>query len=110
MNFTFRSIDEPTLGAKWKTEFERFWPAYQRWFYREGDAKRPTYRASLRALTTHMPEMSASYHQMVGLAGGSDSAARFLAQYCPPPFFAACSQVLWLELNRVVERRGGGPA
>lgn len=104
MRFTFRTIDEPALGPKWKAEFEALWPAYQRWFYREGDARRPSYRASLRALTGHMPEMSASYHHMVGLAGGSDSAARFLAQYCPPPFFAACSQVMWLEDEPVLIR------
>ena len=32
-----------------------------------------------------MPEFLPVYEDMVELAGGGDRAARFLAQYCPPP-------------------------
>lgn len=97
MRFTFRSIDEPRLGVKWRRAFKRFWPAYRRWFLDGGEAERPTYMASLRALRKHMPELVPCYDQMVELAGGGDFAARFLAQYSPRPFFAACSQAVWLE-------------
>ena len=97
MNFTFRSIDEATLGPKWQAQFELMWPEYRRWFLREGEASRPTYRASVRALRQHMPEFERSYVEMTEIAGGGDLAARFLSQYCPPAFFAACSQVVWLH-------------
>lgn len=29
------------------------------------------------------------------LAGGSDSAARFLSFYCPPKYLSGCSQAIW---------------
>lgn len=93
---TFRSIDEPSLGNKWRNAFTAFWPAYKGSFL-QGEASRPSYLASLRALRRHMPEMLSCYERMVELSGGSDLAARFLAQYCPRPFFAACSQAVWLE-------------
>ena len=94
MSLEFRSIDEPGLGEHWRACFTESWPAYRRWFLSEGEAARPTYRQALRALRRHMPEFLPSYQRMTDLAGGGDFAARFLAQYCPPPFFAACSQAI----------------
>ena len=104
MTLEFESLDEAEPGPKWRQRFEGTWPDYRRWFLREGEAKRPTYRASLRALKRHMPELLPSYQRMVELAGGGDFAARFLAQYCPPPFFAACSQATFVNGEPVLIR------
>jgi predicted choloylglycine hydrolase len=94
---TFEAIDEAQPGPEWQRRFESHWPAYKRWFLSAGDAARPSYLASLRQLKEHMPELVPVYERMVALAGGGDMAARFLAHYCPPPFFGACSQAVWLD-------------
>ena len=49
MDFTFHAITEDEPGAKWRALFDRFWPAYERWFMRDGDRARPRYLSSLRA-------------------------------------------------------------
>ncbi len=104
MILEFESLGEAEPGPKWRQRFEGTWPNYRRWFLREGEANRPTYRASLRALKRHMPEILPSYERMVELAGGGDFAARFLAQYCPPPFFAACSQAIFVNAEPMLIR------
>ena len=104
MSLEFESLEEAEPGPKWRQRFESTWPDYRRWFLREGEAKRPTYRASLRALKRHMPEILPSYERMVELAGGGDFAARFLTQFCPPPFFAACSQAVFVSTEPVLIR------
>lgn len=95
MNFVFRAFAEDAPGAQWQRHFRALWPAYKRWFLRFGEADRPTYHESSRALKTHMPEFEPVYEAMVDLAGGGDHAARFLAQYCPPPLFRGCSQAIY---------------
>ena len=104
MSLQFRAVDEPTLGPKWTRCFSRAWPAYRRWFLSEGEALRPTYRQVVRALRRYMPELLPNYERMTELAGGGDFAARFLGQYCPPPFFAACSQAILLNPEPVLVR------
>jgi len=95
MPFSFRSIEELELGAKWQAVFEERWPHYREWFLREGEAARPSYATSARMLRAHMPELMPIYDQVVELAGGSDLAARMLSLYKPPPYLAACSQGVW---------------
>ncbi len=104
MKFTFRAFAEDEPGATWQEEFHDRWPAYKRWFLRFGDRERPTYLESIRALKRHVPEMISTYEQMVELAGGGDRAARFLAQYCPPPLFRGCSQAVYFEEESVLVR------
>ncbi len=104
MTLEFRSLDEPTLGPKWGECFHQSWPAYRRWFLSQGEAARPTYRQSVRALRKHMPEFLPTYERMTELAGGGDFAARFLGQFCPPPFFAACSQAILVDDEPVLIR------
>ena len=101
MPFSFRSIEELELGAKWRAVFEERWPHYREWFLREGEAARPSYATSARMLRAHMPELMPAYDRVVELAGGSDLAARMLSLYKPPPYLAACSQGVW--------SRGEGP-
>ena len=104
LKFTFRAFAEDAPGATWQQEFKERWPAYKHWFLRFGDRDRPTYLESIRALKRYMPEMIPGYEQMVDLAGGGDRAARFLAQYCPPPLFRGCSQAVYLEDEAVMVR------
>ncbi|MCA9538457.1 MAG: hypothetical protein KC620_06185, partial [Myxococcales bacterium] len=95
-----QAIDEAQMGPRWAAMCAAMWPQYRAWFLSEGEAARPTYLASRRALVTHMPELAATYDQAVALAGGSDLVARCLSGYCPPPYIAGCSQAVF---------RGGMP-
>lgn len=104
MEFTFRSLAEDRLGPVWQREFHTRWPDYLRWFTRHGESERPTYLESLKALKSHFPEMLGLYENMVELAGGGDHAARFLAQFCPPPLFRGCSQAVYIKDEPVIVR------
>lgn len=95
MQLTFRAIAEDEPGPKWAGLFGEFWPDYRRWWRRESTLARPSYRACLTALKTHMPELVPLYHQFCELAGGGDEAARFLSFYGPPPYLSGCSQAIW---------------
>jgi predicted choloylglycine hydrolase len=98
----FRAIAEVAPGGKWQAHFRRLWPGYRGWFLSAGDAARPSYLQSRRALARQMPELVAIYDRLVELAGGGDLAARLLALYRPPPYLAGCSQIAWT-------RGGEGP-
>ena len=104
MDFTFASFAEDAPGSAWQYHFNNLWPAYRRWFLRYGEADRPTYLESIQALKRYLPEFVPVYETMVDLAGGGDHAARFLAQYCPPPLFRGCSQAVYLADEPVMVR------
>ncbi|MCV6587291.1 MAG: C45 family autoproteolytic acyltransferase/hydrolase [Marinibacterium sp.] len=95
MSLVFRSIDEPLPGPKLGGLFAEYWPAYLRWWAREGYAARPTYRECRRALDHHMPELVPLYDEVVEHVGGGDSQARFLSFYAPPRYLSGCSQAIW---------------
>ncbi len=95
MRIHFSAIDEPLPGPGWQEHFAGIWSGYRTWFLSEGDAARPTYLEGLRALKRHMPELVSTYETLVALAGGSDTAARFLSLYRPPPYLTGCSQAIW---------------
>jgi predicted choloylglycine hydrolase len=92
---TFTAINEPELGEKMRQLFERFWPAYEQWFLREGDESRPSYARSFKAIKEHMPELVPVYERLCDLVDAGDRAARFLSLYRPTPFMAGCSQAIW---------------
>ena len=92
---TFRAVSEATPGPRWQALFEEAWPGYERWFLREGDAKRPTVAESTRMLRRYLPELVPIYERLVELAGGRDRQARLLALWCPTPFITGCSQLVW---------------
>src|SRR5207247_10608898 len=92
MDFVVAAIAEDQPGPKWRALFERFWPAYERWFLSEGDKARPRYLTSLRQLRAHMPELVPTYEKLVELAGTSALIARFLSSFCPPSYHIACPQ------------------
>ena len=61
MSITFRAISEERPGPKWARAFADYWPAYSRWWAREGLAARPTYTEGRRAIRRHMPEIAGLY-------------------------------------------------
>ena len=95
MHLTFRAIDEKDPGPKWAGIFAEYWPAYLRWWSREGVAGRPTYAEGRRALKQHMPEILRLYDKLCDLVGGGDAEARFLSYFCPPQYLSGCSQAIW---------------
>lgn len=95
MERTLYAVSEPTPGVRWANIFHHLEAGYRDWFLREGDAARPSYAVSRRALTTHMPELMPTYDALVTLAGGADSTARMLSLWCPTPYLTACSQAVW---------------
>ena len=97
MDFVFQAIAEDKPGPKWQALFQRFWPAYERWFLKDGEQARPRYLSSLRALRAHMPKLVPTYERLVELGGDSDLVARFLSSFCPPSYLLACSQAVWSD-------------
>lgn len=95
MDLHFRAVEEDAPGPVWAGLFRQHWPAYRRWWLREGVEARPTYLDGLTALRRHMPEIAPLYEALCDLAGGGDIEARFLSLYCPPPYLSACSQAVW---------------
>ena len=95
MALLFRAIEEDQPGPKWSGLFAEYWPAYERWWAREGLSGRPTYLECRRAMRAHMPELADIWETLCELAGGGDMEARFLSFYCPPRYLAGCSQAIW---------------
>lgn len=82
-------------GQAWAKAFRRFWPAYRKWWVRDGLENRPTYLECRRELRRHMPELVPIYEALCELAGGGDVASRFLSFWRPPAYLTACSQAVW---------------
>ena len=101
---SFEAISEDMPGPKWQALFQRFWPAYERWFLSRGESARPSYLSSMRELRRYMPELVPTYERLLDLASGSDLAARFLSSWCPPSYVVACSQAVWHKDNPFLVR------
>lgn len=95
MHLAFRAISEPLPGPRWAGLFEEYWPAYRRWWAKDGVSVRPSYAECRRAIRRHMPEILPLWEELTELAGGGDDAARFLSFYGPPAYLSACSQAIW---------------
>lgn len=95
LDVTFRSVVEWEAGPHVVEAFAPSWPAYRRWFLRDGEERRSSYADGLRALEQHMPELLGTYERLVELHGGGDVEARFLSLWNPPPLFAGCSIAAW---------------
>jgi predicted choloylglycine hydrolase len=102
--FEFTAIAEPQPGERWRARFADAWPAYRRWYLRDGDGARPSYATARRMLETHMPELVPPWERMVELAGGGDLAARMLSLYDPPPVMTGCSQAVLAGSEPVLVR------
>ncbi|KIG14582.1 hypothetical protein DB30_06637 [Enhygromyxa salina] len=95
MDLHFAALEELRPGSAWAEHCARVAPAYERWYFAEGDAARPSYLACGAALRAYMPELLPVWNELVELAGGGDRVARMLSLYRPPAFMAGCSQLLW---------------
>ena len=95
MTVEFRSLSEDAPGPVWARQFAHYWPAYAKWWSREGISNRPTYMEGREALRKHMPEIVGLYDTLCDLVGGGDLEARFLSFYRPPRYLAGCSQAIW---------------
>lgn len=104
MQMNWRAISEASPGPKWAGLFHDYWPAYKRWWLREGAEARPSYLQGVKALRTHMPEILPLYEELCETAGGGDLASRFLSFYCPPPYLSGCSQAIWPGKEPVLVR------
>ncbi len=91
------SLDLSEDDSAWKKLFDKTWPAYERWFSKEGLKARPGYLSSLMAFEATFPELLHLYTHLCEMAGRSDLASRFLSMYCPPPYMSGCSQVAWTK-------------
>lgn len=91
MTLTFDAVSEADPGPKWAARWQRSWPAYQAWFVARGGDHGPSRSECRSALLRYMPELVPVYDKLVGIAGGSDRAARFLSTWCPPPYLGGCS-------------------
>ncbi len=93
---TLHGLREPIPGPRWQALFEATWPAYRRWFLRDGESARAGRRAAVAALARHMPELVSTWDHLVELAGGGDLPARMLTCWDPPAFQPGCSQAVAL--------------
>ena len=101
---TFYSVAEPVPGPAWQRLFRSTWPAYRRWYLRDGEAARTGLPVCQRMLATHMPELVPTWERLVELTGGDPLAAQMLTLYNPPPYITGCSQAVHLGAERALVR------
>lgn len=101
MQLAFDAVAESRPGRQWQTQFNRFWPNYRSWFLSRGGRDRPALPIAIKRLRRYMPELEPTFDRLVELAGGDETAARFLSCYRPPEYLGGCSQA--------VLRRAPGP-
>lgn len=89
---TFEALAEPEPGDTWQASFQAMWPAYRRWYLKEGDDARPDLETCEAMLERWMPELAPTFQRLVELTGSDPLAARFLSMYRPPGFVVGCSQ------------------
>lgn len=101
---TFYSVAEPVPGPAWQRLFESAWPAYRRWYLRDGLAARTDLATCQQMLADHMPELVPTWERLVELADGDPLAAQMLTLYNPPPYITGCSQAVYLGAERALIR------
>lgn len=95
MQLCFDAVTEARPGSTWQALFRHHWPAYRRWFLARGGADRPDLAVAVKRLQRYMPELVPIFEQLVALADGDETAARFLSGYRPPAYLSGCSQAVW---------------
>ncbi len=85
---SFRAV----RGSRLPELFAERWPAYRRWYLKDGDAARPSLEEARSALERHMPELAPTWSALVEAVGADELGARMLTLYDPPPLLSGCSQ------------------
>ena len=91
---TLHAYRETTPGPRWQALYAATWPAYRRWYTREGLAARPSLGECRRALVQHLPELVPTWERLCRLTGDDPVAARMLSMWGLPAFAVGCSQVI----------------
>lgn len=96
MQLQFKSVEEALPGPKWQALFKKDWHAYRTWYRRRRGhhGAETSLEVCCRRLQEHMPEFVPTWERLVELAGGSDTAARFLTFWRPPAYLIHCSQAV----------------
>lgn len=95
MQRILEAVAAPRDATALRPAFEHTWPAYRRWFLRDGERARATYLECERAFRTHMPELLPVWLGLVDAVGGGDLPARFLSMWKPRAYVTGCSQAAW---------------
>ena len=90
---TFEAVAEPAPGRRLRALFDERWPAYRRWYLRDGWDARPSLDEGRKALERHMPELVPVHAAIVDAVGADELGARMLTLFDPPPILSGCSQV-----------------
>ena len=83
---TLHAYREISPGPRWQALYAATWPAYRRWYAREGLAARPSLDECRRALAQHLPELMPTWERLCHLTGDDPVAARMLSMWGPPAF------------------------
>jgi predicted choloylglycine hydrolase len=106
---TFTALAEPLPGPGWHGAFSSAWPAYRRWYLRDGMSARTDLGTCARMLARHMPELVPTWERLAGLAGGDPLAAQMLTLYNPPAYLTGCSQAVHLGQPALVRNYDYAP-
>ena len=91
---TLHAYREAEPGPRWRALYDATWPAYRRWYTREGLAARPSLDECRRALSQYLPELMPTWERLCRLSGDDPVAARMLSMWGLPAFAVGCSQVV----------------
>lgn len=95
MHLQFNSVSEPAIaGAKWKKQFDKFWPNYKAWFLSEESSLTADLESSQEALKKYMPKMWPTYKHLCEVTNADTDIARFLTGFQPPAYVSACAQAV----------------
>jgi len=103
-NKRFLCVEEQYPGEKWLDFYQHTDEAYQQWFAKEGEFKRPGLAECEQALETYMPEFVQVWKDLIKLTKANDAQARMLSLYCPSPYVSGCSQAVWQRYSPVLVR------
>jgi len=103
-NKRFLCVEELYPADKWLDFYQHTDEAYQQWFAKEGEFKRPGLVECEQALETYMPEFVKVWKDLIDLTKADDAQARMLSLYCPSPYVSGCSQAVWQRYSPVLVR------
>jgi predicted choloylglycine hydrolase len=86
----FSSQKEDFIGQKLALMYEKYRPAYHRWFSRAPEII--SAKLGREKLQQHMPEIVPSYDNLCHALRANEQTCSFLSLYNPPIFRAGCSQ------------------